>query len=94
MELCRLRAVCTFALYALHARFVFSGSDRCLQAGKHEEASRLLDRSLAICKSAYGPEHPMVATVLNNLAESSRELVRSTDRGGWWWLGGCGWVGG
>ncbi len=37
-------------------------------AGRYAEAEPLLQRSLAILEKALGPEHPHVATSLNNLA--------------------------
>lgn len=39
------------------------------RAGKFSEAEPLLKRSLAIGETALGPEHPDVATILDNLAE-------------------------
>ena len=36
--------------------------------GKYEEAGPLYDRSLAIREKVFGPDHPAVATALNNRA--------------------------
>lgn len=36
--------------------------------GKYEKAESLYDRSLAIREKTLGPDHPAVATVLNNQA--------------------------
>jgi len=41
-----------------------------------EEAEPLYRRALAIDEQSYGPNHPAVATVLNNLAE----LLGATNR--------------
>ena len=38
------------------------------------EARPLQERALAITETAYGPDHPAVATALNNLALILREL--------------------
>jgi len=38
------------------------------KSGKYEEAEKPLKRSLEICEKALGPDHPDVATCLNNLA--------------------------
>ena len=38
------------------------------------DARALLERALAIDEAAYGPDHPVVAAGLNNLAEILREL--------------------
>ena len=38
------------------------------------DAQDLLERALAIDEAAYGPDHPEVATDLNNLAQILREL--------------------
>ena len=43
---------------------------------EHGEAEPLYRRALAIDKKSFGPEHPNVATGLNNLAE----LLRATNR--------------
>ena len=41
----------------------------CLQAqGKLVEAEPLYRRTLTILEKSFGPEHPNMATVLNNLA--------------------------
>jgi tetratricopeptide (TPR) repeat protein len=44
--------------------------------GKHAKAEPLYRRTLAILQKALGPEHPSVATVLENYAI----LLRETDR--------------
>jgi len=44
--------------------------------GKFAEAEPLLRRALAIDEHSYGPDHPNVATALNNLAE----LLEATNR--------------
>ncbi|CAM9310917.1 unnamed protein product, partial [Ectocarpus fasciculatus] len=36
--------------------------------GKHEQAEPLCQRSLAICETSLGPDHPAVATALSNVA--------------------------
>jgi tetratricopeptide (TPR) repeat protein len=43
---------------------------------RHNEAEPLLRRALEIDEASYGPNHPSVARVLNNLAE----LLRETNR--------------
>ena len=48
-----------------------------LYAGKYLAAETPLRRSLEIRKQALGPDHPNVATSLNNLAF----LYRATERG-------------
>jgi|tagenome__1003787_1003787.scaffolds.fasta_scaffold20510509_1 tetratricopeptide (TPR) repeat protein len=52
------------------ARFVSAAEHR------HAEAELLFKRALAIGEKALGPEHPDIATRLNNLAE----LYRATNR--------------
>ncbi len=44
--------------------------------GRYVEAEPLYQRSLAISEKALGPEHPDVATSLNNLAELYRDQGR------------------
>ncbi len=44
--------------------------------GKYAEAEPLFQRSLAIFEKALGPEHPHVATTLENYAA----LLRETER--------------
>ena len=44
--------------------------------GKYAEAEPLYQRSLTIVEKALGPEHPDVATTLDNYAA----LLRKTDR--------------
>ena len=46
--------------------------------GKYEEAGPLYDRSLAIREKVYGPDHPAVATALNNRAALLQKQVRAT----------------
>ena len=43
---------------------------------RHAEAEPLMRRALAIDEKSYGPEHPNVATHLNNLAH----LLQDTNR--------------
>ena len=45
--------------------------------GKLDAAGPLYDRSLAIRKKALGPDHPAVATVLNNRAGLLASQVRA-----------------
>ena len=42
------------------------------EQGKYPEALSLLQRALPIVEKALGPDHPNVATALNNLAELYR----------------------
>jgi CHAT domain-containing protein/Tfp pilus assembly protein PilF len=44
-------------------------AERLLHAGKYAEAIPLAERTLALIETALGPEHPSVATWLNNLTE-------------------------
>ncbi|CAM9827635.1 unnamed protein product, partial [Ectocarpus fasciculatus] len=44
--------------------------------GQYEEAEPLYRRSLAIDEKVYGPDHPAVATVLNNWAGLLEKQVR------------------
>ncbi|GGT33132.1 tetratricopeptide repeat protein [Nonomuraea spiralis] len=44
--------------------------------GQHQRAYDLANRALAITEAAYGPDHPTVATLLGNLANSFRALGR------------------
>lgn len=46
--------------------------------GKYEEAGPLYERSLAIREKALGPDHPAVATALNNRALLLNSQVRAT----------------
>ncbi len=41
----------------------------CYNQGKYAEAEPLYQRALAIWEKALGPEHPNVATSVNNLAD-------------------------
>jgi tetratricopeptide (TPR) repeat protein len=43
---------------------------------RHKQAEPLMRRALAIGEKSYGPEHPNVATALNNLAQ----LLQATNR--------------
>ncbi len=45
--------------------------------GEYTQAEPLFERSLAILEKALGPDHPNVATSLENLAD----LYRATKRG-------------
>lgn len=47
--------------------------------GKYGEAEPLYERALAILEKALGPEHPHVATTLNDQAGSLKTQVRATD---------------
>ena len=42
--------------------------ERLYSAGKYDEAMPLAERALVIYEKALGPDHPYVATPLNNLA--------------------------
>lgn len=59
--------------------FLRHSSLRILPAiqGKYEEAEPLYERSLAIREKALGPDHPAVATALNNRALLLEEQVRA-----------------
>ena len=48
---------------------------RHLPQGKLEEAEPLYTRSLAIREKALGPDHPAVATSLNNKASLLQDMV-------------------
>lgn len=47
--------------------------------GNYAEAEPLYKRSLAIVENALGPEHPNVATALENYSELLRETNRETE---------------
>jgi tetratricopeptide (TPR) repeat protein len=47
--------------------------------GRYSEAIPLAQRVLTICEKALGPDHPDVATSLNNLAELYRVQGRYAD---------------
>ena len=49
------------------------------QAGRYPEAEPLYKRSLAILLKALGPEHPNVATSLENYAVLLRKMDRDTE---------------
>ncbi|CAN0192932.1 unnamed protein product, partial [Ectocarpus sp. 12 AP-2014] len=49
--------------------------------GKYEEAEPLYKRSLAIDEKVYGPDHPEVATDLNNWAALLEAQVRLSEAG-------------
>ena len=49
------------------------------QAGRYGEALPIAQRVLALAEQLRGPDHPEVATCLNNLAELYRTLGRYTD---------------
>jgi len=59
---------------ALNAQVV-----RLYQAGKYAEAIPIAERVLAIREKALGPDHPDVATSLNNLAELYRAQGRTAQ---------------
>lgn len=46
----------------------------CLQ-GKHSEAEKLYERGQAILEKVLGPEHPDLATTLNNRAQLFKTQV-------------------
>ena len=56
-----------------HHLFPFS----LLYQGKYDEAGQLYERSLAIREKAYGPDHPAVASALNNRAGLLKNQVRA-----------------
>lgn len=43
--------------------------------GKYAEAEVLYERATIIWKNAYGPDHPLVATAMNNHAAVMKALV-------------------
>ncbi|CAN0353702.1 unnamed protein product, partial [Ectocarpus sp. 13 AM-2016] len=45
--------------------------------GDYPQAEQLLARAAEIWKASFGPEHPKVATALNNLAFVLEKQVRS-----------------
>ena len=47
--------------------------------GKYAEAEPLFKRSLAILEKALGPEHPNVATSLENWAKLLRQINRDAE---------------
>ena len=47
--------------------------------GRHPEAEPLYQRSLAILEKALGPEHPDVATSLENYAALLRQTARADE---------------
>ena len=47
----------------------------CDEQGRHDEALRMLERSLEIWKRVYGPDHANVGTGLNNLAGVLETMV-------------------
>ncbi|CAN0038028.1 unnamed protein product [Ectocarpus sp. 12 AP-2014] len=47
--------------------------------GKDKEAEPLYIRSLAIYEKVYGPDHPVVATCLNNRAVLAEQQGKFTD---------------
>jgi tetratricopeptide (TPR) repeat protein len=47
--------------------------------GRYSEAIPLAQRVLTMCEKAFGPDHPDVATSLNNLAELYRVQGRYAD---------------
>ena len=54
---------------------MWNSQDSSTAQGKLEEALPLYKRSRAIDEKVYGPDHPEVATDLNNEAELLREMV-------------------
>jgi len=53
--------------------------ERLYREGKYAEAIKTAEKSLAINEKVHGPEHPEVATSLNNLAEIYRAQGRYLD---------------
>ncbi len=51
--------------------------------GRYAEAEPLYRRSLAIVEKALGPDHPDVATILENYADSFRKTGRDTEAEIW-----------
>ena len=47
--------------------------------GRYAEAEPLYKRALAIWEKALGPEHPHVATILENYAALLRKTERTTE---------------
>ncbi|CBJ25719.1 NB-ARC and TPR repeat-containing protein-likely pseudogene [Ectocarpus siliculosus] len=65
----QVAAVYTKNLQGVPERAPWRQAGRVLHLmGKHEEAEPLYQRSLAICETSFGPDHPTVAAALNNLA--------------------------
>ena len=50
--------------------------------GRPAEARPLQERALAIDEAAYGPDHPEVATDLNNLAQILQDLGQAATKPG------------
>lgn len=50
------------------ARLLNQAGTYCCERARYAEAEQLLARALSICEKALGPDHPDVATSLNNLA--------------------------
>ena len=49
------------------------------EQGKYAQAEPLYRRALAIQEKALGPEHPQVATVLENYADLLRKMKRDAE---------------
>jgi tetratricopeptide (TPR) repeat protein len=47
--------------------------------GKYSEAEPLYKRALVIWEKVLGPDHPHIATVLENMAEFYREIDREEE---------------
>jgi lipopolysaccharide biosynthesis regulator YciM len=47
--------------------------------GKYAEAEPLYKRSLKILEKAFGPDHPHVATVLENMAELYKKMGKEDE---------------
>ncbi|CAM9138218.1 unnamed protein product, partial [Ectocarpus sp. 13 AM-2016] len=69
----------SFVLSHMHQRHrtIFSLSLPVTFQGKYEEAEPLFKRSLAIDEKVYGPNHPVVASYLNNWALMLQKQVRN-----------------
>ena len=57
-------------------RFLVRASAMLCSLGRFSESEPLARRALAIFEASYGPDHPSVATALNNLAG----LLKATNR--------------
>ncbi|WP_433265927.1 FxSxx-COOH system tetratricopeptide repeat protein [Actinosynnema sp. CS-041913] len=63
-----------------HSAWLLDRAATYLQThGRPSEARPLFERALAIAETAYGPDHPTVATRLNNLGLALSDLGRPAD---------------
>ena len=51
----------------------------CRAQGRYAEAEPLYKRSLAIKEKDFGPEHPEVASVCENMAEFYRQIGKEDE---------------